>query len=251
MHGATFGGIIPRMTSIDPLRDALRAYMAQADISERELSLRAGINEKAVNQILTGKSQHPRSDTVAALAQTMGVPVADLISSPTLPAGVTRGVLPAASRERATRHARLDIMVPELAVTPQAGGGSEMPEMDGSGHHPVVGHWTMPADYLRSYVSQPQDVRVLRVAGDSMEPEYPAGERVMVDTSHRVPSPPGVYVLWDGFGLVLKRLELIMGTTAPPRLRISSVNAAAYPAYERGLDEVVINGRVIGKWQWR
>jgi phage repressor protein C with HTH and peptisase S24 domain len=141
------------------------------------------------------------------------------------------------------------VSVPELDVRPQAGDGGELPILDGNGHHPVVATWSMPGDYLRAFATDPGAIRIVRVAGDSMEPEYPAGERVAVDTSHRIPSPPGVYVLWDGFGLVLKRVEILLGSD-PPRVRISSINPA-YPPYERLLGEVVVNGRVIGKWQWK
>jgi len=65
-----------------------------------------------------------------------------------------------------------------------------------------------------------------------------------------LPSPPGVYVLWDGLGLVLKRVEVIFGTQDPVMIRISSINPA-YSSYDRALNEVHINGRVVGKWQWK
>ncbi|MBU8540840.1 LexA family transcriptional regulator [Falsiroseomonas tokyonensis] len=239
------------MSTTDPLREAIREFLAETGMAERELSLKAGINEKAVNQILAGKSRHPRSDTVQALAQAMGRPIASLMS---LPAGVVRGAQnlrpkPLVEAEIPRPAQSRTVSIAEFDVRPQAGGGGEMPELDGEGGHAVVAHWSMPSDYLRAFVAAPDQVRIVRVAGDSMEPEYPAGERVAVDTSHRLPSPPGVYVLWDGYGLVLKRVELLMGS-APAKLRISSINPA-YPPYERLLSEVHINGRVIGKWQWK
>ena len=243
-------GIFPRMANPDPLRDALRKHLDESGESERELSLRAGVNEKAVNQILKGKSQHPRGDTIARLAQALGRAPADLMP---LPPGVQRGAAGIAPRRGAvppvSSPSPASVAVAEYDVRPQAGDGSDMPELNGNGEHPVVAHWSIPADYLRAFVAAPEAVRIVRVAGDSMEPDYPAGERVAVDTSHRVPSPPGVYVLWDGFGMVLKRVEILLGTE-PTRLRISSINAA-YPPYERLLSEVHINGRVIGRWQWR
>ena len=47
----------------------------------------------------------------------------------------------------------------------------------------------------------------------------------------------------DGLGVVVKRLEHVMGTE-PPRLRISSDNDR-HQSYERTLDEVNIIGRVV------
>ncbi|NKC30180.1 XRE family transcriptional regulator [Falsiroseomonas selenitidurans] len=239
------------MTTNDPLRDAIRDYLTETGMAERELSLRAGVNEKAVNQILTGKSRNPRSDTVQALARAMGRSVATLMA---LPSGVSRGAQGLRSRPvkggaEVEPPAPGMVRIAEFDVRPHAGGGGEITELDASGGHAVVAHWAMPGDYLRAFTASPEQVRIVRVAGDSMEPEYPAGERVAVDTSHRIPSPPGVYVLWDGFGLVLKRVELLMGED-PPLIRISSINPA-YPPYERLLSEVHINGRVIGKWQWK
>ncbi|WP_231854155.1 S24 family peptidase [Gluconacetobacter diazotrophicus] len=113
-----------------------------------------------------------------------------------------------------------------------------------------VDHWFLPRRFLGAFTDSPEALVVLRVAGDSMEPDYQAGERVLVDTAHRTPSPPGVYVLWDGFGLVLKRLEIVYGSEDPVSVQIMSINPG-YPTYTRALDEVHINGRVVGKWVWK
>jgi transcriptional regulator with XRE-family HTH domain len=241
------------MATPDPLRDAIREYLHRTGESARELSLKAGLNEKAIGQILNGRSQSPRGQTLARLANVLGVPISELLTLP--PGAVQQGAagIEPRRRPRAANPEQVEqaatVRVPELDVRPQGGGGAEMPTLDGNGNHAVVAQWSMPADYLRAFVSAPEHVRIVRVAGDSMEPEYPAGERVAVDTSHTVPSPPGVYVLWDGFGLVLKRLEILMGSD-PPRVRLSSINPA-YPPYERLLSEIMVNGRVIGKWTWR
>ena len=79
-----------------------------------------------------------------------------------------------------------------------------------------------------------------------MEPKLWAGQRVMVDIQDRTPSPPGIFVVWDGLGLAIKRVEVIAGTD-PLRVRISSANPE-YLAYERLYSEAAINGRVIGVW---
>lgn len=155
---------------------------------------------------------------------------------------------------------------PAPDTAPQAGSGRiAIPEYDvitsaGPGCVPVlcapqdglrpVEHWTLPRGYVAAFSETPDTLAIVRVAGDSMEPDYQSGDRVLVDTAHRIPSPPGVYVLWDGFGLVLKRLELIPGMEEPRRVRIMSINPA-YSTYELTLDEISINGRVVGKWTWK
>lgn len=162
-------------------------------------------------------------------------------------AGVTGEIAAAAAKKVIPQTNGRGIQVPELDARPQAGNGAA--DIDEAAGHQVVAHWTMPASYLRAFVDEPSKIVILRVAGDSMEPDYPAGERVAVDTSHKVPSPPGVYVLWDGFGLVLKRVEIIPGSS-PRKVRLMSINPG-YPTYEVPLDYVQINGRVVGKWTWK
>jgi phage repressor protein C with HTH and peptisase S24 domain len=76
-----------------------------------------------------------------------------------------------------------------------------------------------------------------------MEPLLSSGDRILVDVSQRVPVPPGVFVIWDGMGVVAKRVEHVP-SSAPTTVVIRSINPD-YPTYERHADEVNIIGRVI------
>ena len=57
-----------------------------------------------------------------------------------------------------------------------------------------------------------------------------------------LPPPPGIFVLFDGMGLVAKRLENIPNDD-PPKVRVIPDNTF-YSAYERTADEVNIIGRI-------
>jgi hypothetical protein len=86
-------------------------------------------------------------------------------------------------------------------------------------------------------------LRIIEVIGDSMVPTLVPGQRVMVHLQDRRASPPGIFVLWDGLGAVIKRVEHIAHSD-PPTLRITSDNKA-YPPYERRAADAHILGRVI------
>jgi phage repressor protein C with HTH and peptisase S24 domain len=53
------------------------------------------------------------------------------------------------------------------------------------------------------------------------------------------------YALWDGHGLLVKRLESMVGDR--PRLRVISDNRQIYSPYEVDAEEV----RIIGRLIWR
>jgi phage repressor protein C with HTH and peptisase S24 domain len=135
------------------------------------------------------------------------------------------------------------ISIIELDVKASAGSGSLV---DGDGNN-EIGKWSMPAASVKDFIAQPENIRIIQVIGDSMEPDFLPGQRVFVDTADRLPSPPGVFVIWDGFGLVIKRCQMLPHSD-PPRVRLQSSNPG-YGTYEVSLDEAHINGRVIGKLQ--
>jgi transcriptional regulator with XRE-family HTH domain len=112
----------------------------------------------------------------------------------------------------------------------------------------VVAEWQMPSEVVRYYSSAPAtDLRFITVLGDSMEPTLQPGQRVLVDTGDRTPTPPGIFVVWDGLGLVVKRVQAL-AHSEPIRVRITSDNPK-YEGYERALTEAYIQGRVIGQWR--
>jgi phage repressor protein C with HTH and peptisase S24 domain len=90
--------------------------------------------------------------------------------------------------------------------------------------------------------ANPADLRIMHVEGDSMMPTLNDGDIVLVDIGRRAPSPPGIFVLHDGMGLVAKRLEHIPNSD-PPRVKIVSDNDR-YAPYERLVDEMNIIGRI-------
>src|SRR5579859_2918160 len=136
--------------------------------------------------------------------------------------------------------------IDELDVRASAGSGSSGLTDENSR---TVAAWQIPNEIVRGYTTAPAaDLRIITVLGDSMEPTLLPGQRVLVDTADRRPSPPGVFVVWDGLGLVVKRVQLLPHTD-PPRVKITSDNQN-YEPYERTLDEAYIQGRVIGQWRW-
>lgn len=220
----------------------LTRLLNAASITQSELARRLKIKSQAVNQWCMARTAPKDVARMKDIADAIGVPVTEVLQ---FDGGISRAMAEGLGALPIARPA--STLVSEVDVVASAGPG--VADIDESTGHPVVATWQIPSDYLRSHTRSHAAVRVIRVAGDSMEPEYPSGDRVLVDTSHRAPSPPGVYILWDGFGLVLKRLEVLQGVE-PPTVRISSSNPA-YPPYERPAETLSINGRVVGKWMWK
>ena len=66
---------------------------------------------------------------------------------------------------------------------------------------------------------------MISTSGDWVVPLLKYDATVMLDCSQTRPSPPGIFILDDGVGLVAKRIEIIPNTT-PQMLRISPKNSA-------------------------
>lgn len=112
---------------------------------------------------------------------------------------------------------------------------------------PRTGAYTFPAAGFREiYGTSPDRARIAEVAGDNMEPTLHQGQRVMVDVGDRLPSPPGIFVLWNGASIVFNRIEYI-SQSEPPRVRISADNPS-YKAREAFAADADLRGRVIGAW---
>ena len=104
--------------------------------------------------------------------------------------------------------------------------------------------WLFPDDVIRhEFRARAEDLHIVTIDGDSMEPLLSCGDRIIVDTSRRVPAPPGIFVIWDGMGIVAKRVEHVPHSD-PTKVIIKSLNPE-YQTYERNAEEVNIIGRVV------
>lgn len=108
------------------------------------------------------------------------------------------------------------------------------------------GFWTFPDSVKAGWRQMPRSY-ALPVTGDSMEPTLPNGSYVFVDTTHTIPSPPDIYAIDYGDGLMVKRVELIPQSDG---VRIVSDNAR-YRDYELRREDVRVYGRVVAWFQWR
>ena len=66
--------------------------------------------------------------------------------------------------------------------------------------------WLFDRRSLAQITSGPHhQLRMLNVRGDSMQAVLDDGDVILVNTDDLLPSPPGIFVLFDGMGVMAKR----------------------------------------------
>jgi len=205
----------------------LKLEMKKRGINSSELAKRADVKTSFIYDVISGKSANPSTVKLARVAEALNVSLTDLAGSAGLPG--SRGL----SKQGADDDY---VVIPRIIVDVSAGGGTIVAqEREGEPYY-------FRKDWIKEHLgASPNDMRMLYVRGDSMEPTLYHNDLILVDTTRRTPSPPGIFVLFDGFGLVAKRLEY--SAHKPPRIRIISDNPQ-YSIYERSAEETVIIGRI-------
>ncbi len=139
--------------------------------------------------------------------------------------------------------------VPELDTRAGLGGGGLPPrEVRKDGRHadPVKsGGWVFPTSFVREQLhTSPSRLLVLDTTGDSMAPTVMSGDRVVVDTGHKTPTPDGLYAIRDTFDcIVVKPLQLLR-SSKPIHVKIISDNPK-HASEEVRLSELEIVGKVL------
>lgn len=136
--------------------------------------------------------------------------------------------------------------VPERNVIAGLGQGGQAEEVRVNGDvlDGVRAVWRLPVSYLHTELrAREGEVDFIAVDGDSMLPTLLPGDRVMINRSQTAPSPDGLYAIFDGIGISVKRLEIVKGSN-PLKLRIKSDNP------NHGTDEILaadlhVVGRVV------
>ena len=211
------------------LADRLRARARQLGMNAREVAEQARVNRSFVYDIMRGRSEHPNLEKLDKLAAVIKVDRSWLLHG----RGEIEGEEPVVEGEEDAF-----VAIPSVEVTASMGGGRiTADEVENGEPYHFKSSWL--THRLRA---DPANLRIMHVEGDSMMPTLHDGDVVLVDLARALPTPPGIFVLFDGIGLVAKRLEHIPNSD-PPRVRVISDNTF-YTPYERTADEIKIIGRV-------
>ena len=219
----------------DPVRERLRALLRQNDLTMARASTAIGRGKTYLQQYLgRGMPKVLGFQDSEALAKLLHCD----------PAELRHAALPPRKRQSRTRRygprapadARL-VPIAEMEVEAGAGGGAFAAEVAEERTR-----WYLPEAMVRHEGhADPESLRILRVKGDSMEPKMREGDRLLVDTARRRPATGELFVLFDGTGLVVKRVEMVPGEE---RLRLLSANPAYGPYTALG-EEVHVVGKVV------
>lgn len=130
---------------------------------------------------------------------------------------------------------RETVNIEMLDVSACCGNGTEVDK------EPVIGFWQMPtSDYNSMSLTTPENIKIIRAIGDSMQPTISDGDFIFVDISNKYIISDGVYVLRLPTGLSIKRIQ--SGLTGDVTVRSDN------PAYEpitAKLGDVQVLGRVV------
>lgn len=215
----------------NPIGERLRLEMKKRGMTSVDLAKRADVKMSFIYDVISGKSANPSTVKLARVADVLGVNLNYLAGHTNDPAPVHS---PYVSRSDEGPY----VSVPHVSIDISANGAAvASQENEGEDYH---FHRSWIRDHLRA---QESDLRMMQVRGDSMVPTLCNGDMVLVDTGKKMPTPPGIFLLFDGFGLVAKRLEMV-SESGRKRLSIMSDNPQ-YQTYERGVDETLIIGRVV------
>lgn len=104
----------------------------------------------------------------------------------------------------------------------------------------VCGHWKLPiAEYNTITTGNPNNIKMLRVQGDSMQPTINDGDWVWVDISNNFISSDGMYLIKMHTGLAVKRLQSGLNN-----IKIKSDNPT-YSDITADIGEINIIGKVV------
>lgn len=150
-----------------------------------------------------------------------------------------------------TWKAKLPGARPEIDVRLGAGEGTvgqllSAGASGGMSGHRVVAEWVLPDSFLKGVIeANAARTIVMEIVGDSMQPTYQPGDRVLVDLAQTRLVADTVYAISDGYSEPqIKRLQRVPFSD-PPRVRIISDNPAL-ETDEVELERVQIIGRICG-----
>ena len=195
-------------------RDALDLRITAAGFNPRAVSLAAGLGATAVRDILSGRSQQPRRQTLHRIAQVLGCSVDEILNPP----ADLDLIIDQQNRERWGVTSVMASRPPARETAPRffrkaADGARKIPvldlkavEADQPREHWFKGTLRLPYAVINSL--DVGDPAVLTVHDDTMAPTLNAGDLLLIDLAVTRPRRDGLYVLHRPGDISIRRLQL-------------------------------------------
>lgn len=171
---------------------ALDELRRRARVTQDEVTERSGIPRATLQRIFAGKAV-PDSDRYAALLAAIGATDADV---------------------RGSRDTAPIVEVPIYDIEVAAGAGRFL------SREAVIGTWPFPRDWIAQHFGADPDLAIVRIVGDSQEPELRNGDSLMIDLQRRS-GTDGLHVVRLDDALLVKRLQAGAG-----EIRLRSYNTS-------------------------
>lgn len=206
----------------------VKLLMKERAISNSAMGRTLGISSQAVSQWFAAEGEPPKN-RVEEIAAALGVDAGALLGND----------IDKLLASKAAPAPRLGEYVSIKRPSPKPGAGGPA-AFDDELLEPIL----MPGNLIRHELKgKPDDFWYFEVEGQSMQPVLESGDQILVDKRKIDPSNPGLFVVWDGNGLVSKWVEYAR-EHEPPRLRLMSENKR-FTSYEVLIEESQIVGRVV------
>lgn len=128
------------------------------------------------------------------------------------------------------------VYVPRYSIAVSAGNGSQPTE------ERVVGHYAFSRGWLSRRNLNPDNLAVVRVSGDSMEPRLSHGDLAVIDTQQTALHDGLSYVFRVGDDLLIKRLQILL----KHHVNLCSLNPEYSPILvDLASDNIASIGRVV------
>jgi hypothetical protein len=190
--------------SQEEIRQRLDRYIRERDTNYRDLSLAIGRKDSYIHQYIKyGLPAKLKEDDRKAIAQFLGIDEQELTDRPLGVVPAHMGGINAVAEKISSFFTKPDEVVIEMIdATACCGDGIDnLPEK-------VCGHWKLPLAEFKSLASgNPNNIKMLRVQGDSMQPTINEGDFVWVDVSNNFVGSDGIYLIRMATGLAVKRLQ--------------------------------------------
>lgn len=215
------------------MRNHLRAWREAMHLTLEQVAEGMNTDKTQVSKLELG-SRKLSTDWLERFAKFYGTVPTALMGPPASPTMTSRGYEAATVHQiEGETYARL----PVYDIRAQAGKGALAYDGEPTGWR--IFDLAFVKKVSRSPIEQ---LKVIEVAGDSMEPTLYKGDHVLIDLSNQAIAQPGLFVLRLDESLIVKRVQKLM---RGERVRVMSDNPKYPPEEIDDPERLTVVGRVV------